>query len=75
VVADFHPGGYGGVWPDIPGYNFSYFARDGTLCDCVGVPGLEDVLCYAWRGDNYGPADVKRLAAGDIGAAAERKKK
>lgn len=28
------------------------------LCDCVGVPVLDHIMCYAFRGDNYGPAGV-----------------
>jgi hypothetical protein len=37
----------------------SYFGRDGLLCNCVGVPKLDEVMCYAYRGDNYGPAGVE----------------
>ena len=59
VLMDVHPGGYGGVIPRIPHEDVSFFARDGTLCDCVGVPQLDEALCYAWRGDNYGPAGVR----------------
>jgi hypothetical protein len=58
VLMDVHPGGYGGVLPVNPDQGVPYFARDGVLCDCVGHPALDDVLCYAWRGDNYGPAGV-----------------
>ena len=58
VLADVHPGGYGGQLPLIPGQNISYYGRDGLLCNCVGVPSLGDVMCYAFRGDNYGPADA-----------------
>lgn len=58
VVADFHPGGYGGIIPIEPESGVPYYSRDGILCDCVGLAGLEEVLCYAWRGDNYGPAGV-----------------
>ena len=51
LVVDIHPGGYGGVTGnyDPPGDSV-----DGALCDCVGVRGLDEVMCYAWRGDNYG---------------------
>ena len=55
VLMDIHPGGYGGVLPTMPSGE-PYFARDGLLCDCVGVEGLDHALCYSWRGDNYGPA-------------------
>lgn len=61
VIVDIHPGGYGGEIPLLqPGSNStsSYFSRDGLLCDCVGVPGLPEVMCYAFRGDNYGPASA-----------------
>ena len=34
---------------------------DGLLCDCVGAAGLDEVLCYAWRGDNYGPANASEV--------------
>ena len=53
IVVDIHPGGYGGVTGD---YTPPGDSMDGALCDCVGVNGLDEVLCYAWRGDNYGPA-------------------
>ena len=33
----------------------------GALCDCVGMPGLDEVMCYAWRGDNYGPAGAAEV--------------
>ena len=57
VLADFHPGGYGGITGGIdPATHMPYYDRDGTLCGCVGWPGLSDVMCYGWRGDNYGPA-------------------
>lgn len=62
VIVDIHPGGYGGEIPLLdPSDNestSSYFSRDGLLCDCVGIPSLPDVMCYAFRGDNYGPAGV-----------------
>ena len=58
-----HPGGYGGITGGIdPDSGMPYFARDGILCDCVGVPGLDEVLCYAWRGDNYGPGDANETS-------------
>ena len=73
IIADFHPGGYGGITPLEPITHRPYYGRyrdtscfvkcgpafvhrmnrDGVLCDCVGIEGLADVLCYAWRGDNY----------------------
>eukprot|EP00662_Eupelagonemidae_sp_cell21_P047066 gene47066-2218_t len=60
VIADVHPGA--GPDPDgTPGR--SYYSRDGVLCDCVGAPGLDEVLCYAFRGDNYGPASVAETLA------------
>ena len=52
-MVDIHPGGYGGITGD---YTPPGDSMDGALCDCVGVDGLDEVLCYAWRGDNYGPA-------------------
>ena len=58
VLVDLHPGGYGGVLPINPQQGVPYFSRDGVLCDCVGVRGLDHAMCYAWRGDNYGPAGV-----------------
>jgi hypothetical protein len=58
VVADFHPGGYGGVLPINPDEGVPFYSRDGVLCDCVGVQGLDEVLCYTWKGDNYGGANV-----------------
>ena len=63
VVVDIHPGGYGGVLPLIPSTTTPYYSRDGVLCDCVGVRGLDEVLCYAWKGDNYGPAGVNETDA------------
>lgn len=53
LIVDIHPGGYGGITGD---YSPPGDSKDGVLCDCIGVEGLDDVLCYAWRGDNYGPA-------------------
>jgi hypothetical protein len=62
VIVDIHPGGYGGeiplLNPDDNSSTSSYFSRDGLLCDCVGVPGMPEVMCYAFRGDNYGPASA-----------------
>ena len=55
VIMDIHPGGYGGITGGSMPDGTPFFARDGTLCDCIGIDGLDDVLCYAWRGDNYGP--------------------
>ena len=51
--------------PLIPGTTppTPYYSRDGVLCDCVGVEGFDEVLCYAWQGDNYGPAGVKETIA------------
>ena len=58
LLVDIHPGGYGGELPLLDpggGSNGSaYFSRDGMLCDCIGVPALEHIMCYAFRGDNYG---------------------
>ena len=59
IIADYHPGGYGGILPQIPNQTIPYYSRDGVLCDCIGVPGLDQVLCYGWKGDNYGPANVR----------------
>eukprot|EP00041_Stephanoeca_diplocostata_P032029 m.1014457 g.1014457 ORF g.1014457 m.1014457 type:complete len:862 (+) comp24072_c0_seq8:282-2867(+) len=63
VIVDIHPGGYGGVIPLLDpkadNRSASIYSRDGLLCDCVGVPGLDDIMCYAFRGDNYGPASVR----------------
>lgn len=58
IVVDIHPGGYGGITGNYipPGDSI-----DGALCDCVGMPGLDEVLCYAWRGDNYGPAPATEV--------------
>ena len=59
ILVDMHPGGYGGILPPLPDDpSAAYFSRDGLLCDCVGVSGLDEVMCYSWRGDNYGPAGV-----------------
>jgi hypothetical protein len=58
IVVDVHPGGYGGITGD---YTPPGDSMDGSLCDCIGVVGLEEVLCYAWRGDNYGPAGVAEV--------------
>jgi hypothetical protein len=58
VIADFHPGGYGGVLPINPDEGVPYYSRDGVLCDCVGLQDLDEVLCYTWKGDNYGGANV-----------------
>ena len=54
-----------GVLPLIPGTTppTPYYSRDGVLCDCVGVEGFDEVLCYAWKGDNYGPAGVNETIA------------
>ena len=48
VIAAFHPGGYGGIGGDSPNLN----------CDCLGAPGLDEVLCYGWVGDNGGPPPI-----------------
>ena len=53
--------GYGGVTGGHDPGGPPYFSRDGLLCDCLGVAGLDDVLCYAWRGDNYGPATLAEV--------------
>ena len=45
------------------------------MVELSAVPGLKLVRFDVDALALYGPADVKRLAAGDIGAAAERKKK
>ena len=52
VLADYHPGGYGGVLPLNPDdkHDEPYYSRDGVLCDCTGVPGLDEIMCYAWKG-------------------------
>jgi hypothetical protein len=42
VIAAFHPGGYGGIGGDSPNLN----------CDCLGAPGLDEVLCYGWYDAN-----------------------
>ena len=56
IIVDIHPGGYGGITGGIDSATGEpFFSRDGTLCDCIGTPYLDEVLCYAWRGDNYGP--------------------
>ena len=56
IIVDIHPGGYGGITGGIDSATGEpYYARDGTLCDCIGTPYLDEVMCYAWRGDNYGP--------------------
>jgi hypothetical protein len=56
IIVDIHPGGYGGITGGIDtATGEPYYSRDGTLCDCIGTPDLDEVLCYAWRGDNYGP--------------------
>ena len=56
IIVDIHPGGYGGITGGIDtATGEPYYARDGTLCDCIGSPYLDEVMCYAWRGDNYGP--------------------
>ena len=61
VIADFHPGGYGGILPVNPDEGVPYYSRDGLYCDCIGVHGLDEVLCYAWKGDNYGPANAGQV--------------
>jgi hypothetical protein len=58
IIADVHPGGYGGLTGN---YQPPGDSMDGALCDCVGVVGLDEVLCYAWRGDNYGPAQIDEV--------------
>ncbi len=61
VIVDIHPGGYGGVTGGSMPDGTPFFSRDGLLCDCIGHPQLEDVLCYAWRGDNYGPNGTEEV--------------
>lgn len=41
----------GGITGDYPptGGDPGGDSMDGALCDCVGMEGLDDVLCYAWR--------------------------
>ena len=58
IIVDIHPGGYGGITGGIDtATGEPYYARDGTLCDCIGSPYLDEVMCYAWRGDNYGTSN------------------
>jgi hypothetical protein len=66
VIMDIHPGGYGGELPLInPKGNSTHalFSRDGLLCDCIGLPGLDQVMCYAFRGDNYGPVRCSSISS------------
>ena len=63
VIVDMHPGGYGGILPINPDEGVPYYSRDGVLCDCIGVIGFDEVLCYAWKGDNYGPANLTQVEA------------
>ena len=57
MYAMWHPGGYGGQQT---GGLYPYVSYAG---DCVVTPGWETALCFAWRGDNAGPAEPEEVKA------------
>eukprot|EP00039_Didymoeca_costata_P002226 m.58377 g.58377 ORF g.58377 m.58377 type:complete len:810 (+) comp11178_c0_seq1:90-2519(+) len=61
VIMDIHPGGYGGVTGGSMPNGIPFFSRDGTLCDCLGVAGFDEVMCTTFRGDNYGPNGTEQV--------------
>jgi hypothetical protein len=52
VIASFHPGDYG----RLPGSS-----GQRLLCDCIAVAGIDEALCYGWRGDNAGGPTVDEV--------------